>query len=64
MSLFFVQYFSGIGHDEMIVEADNLNEAYDFAEENLMFYDDEFFVEEYDESNLYHKTVLEREGIM
>lgn len=64
MSLFFVQYFSGIGHDEMIVEADSLNEAYDFAEENLMFYDDEFFVEEYDESNLYHKTVLEREGIM
>lgn len=62
MSLFFVQYFSGIGHDEMIVEADSLNEAYDFAEENLMFYDDEFFVEEYDAFNLEHRTTLEENG--
>ena len=56
--------FSGIEYDEMVIQADSLNEAYDFAQENLMFYDDDFFVEKYDESNLHHKAVLEREGIM
>ena len=62
MSMFYIQYCSMYGCYAMVINAESREEATECVEEQLMFYDDEFFVEEYDAFNLEHRTTLEENG--